>query len=101
MHDRLFANQQALRPEDMPKHAEALGLDGPAFQQCLESGKYAAKVRKDIGDGQSAGVQGTPTFFLGLTEPNSTKVKAVRVLRGAQGYSAFQAAIDSLLESSK
>ena len=97
MHDRLFANQQALRPEDLPKHAEALGVDGPTFQQCLESGKYAAQVRKDVGEGQKAGVTGTPTFFLGLTEPNSTKVKAARVLKGAQGYTAFQAAIDDLL----
>ncbi len=99
MHDRLFSDQKALGVKDLPKHAEVLGLDVPKFQQCVESGKYAAKVRKDVADGQRAGVSGTPSFFLGLTEPNSSEVKPVRSLKGAQPYPAFQAAIDDLLSS--
>jgi len=52
-----------------------------------------------IGEGQRAGVQGTPSFFVALTEPNDGMVKAVRVIRGAQPYTAFKEAIDSLLSA--
>jgi predicted DsbA family dithiol-disulfide isomerase len=98
MHARLFANQQALAVEKLPDHAAAVGLDAPKFKGCLDSGKYAPQVRKDLAEGQKAGVSGTPTFFLGLSDPNDPKtVKATVILRGAQGYSAFQAAIDELL----
>lgn len=99
MHTRLFANQRALGPKDLPQHAQTQGLDVPKFQRCLESGKYAARIRKDLEDGQKAGVTGTPGFFLGVTEPNDPKVKALRVLKGAQPYASFKDAIDSLLSS--
>lgn len=99
MHDRLFSNQKAQSSQDLPLHAQALGLDMSVFQQCLESGRHAAKIREDVAEGRRAGVRGTPTFFLGLTQPNDSKVKALRVIRGAYPYSTFQQAIDSLLSS--
>lgn len=101
MHDRLYSNQRALGPKDLPQHAQALGLDVPKFQQCLESGKHAARIRKDLEEGQQAGVTGTPGFFLGLTEPNDPRVKVLRVLKGAQPYSSFKNTIDALLSSPK
>jgi protein-disulfide isomerase len=98
MHDRLFANQQMLGADKLPDHASAIGLDAAKFKACLDGGKFAAQVRKDMAEGQKAGTTGTPTFFLGLTDPKDPKtIKATRVLKGAQGYSAFQAAIDELL----
>lgn len=99
MNGRLFANQKAMSPKDLSDHAQALALDMPKFQQCLDSGKHAAKIRKDLADGQKAGVQGTPSFFVALTEPNDGMVKAVRIIRGAQPYTAFKEAIDSLLSA--
>lgn len=101
MHDRLFANQKMLGLKDLPTHAQSLELDLPRFQQCLESGRHAAKIRSDLADGQKAGVQGTPTFFLAVTEPNDTNLKALRVIRGAQPYAGFKQAIDSLLAAQK
>ena len=103
MHYRLFANQQALAPTDLPPHTQALGLDVSRFQQCLDSGKYAARIRKDLPDGQNAGVTGTPGFFLGMTNPNDSKVKTLRGLKGAQPFASFKEAIDidSLFPSEK
>jgi len=97
MQDRLFSNQKAMAIKDFVDHAQALGLDGAKFLQCVESGTYTAKVRKDINDAQKAGATGTPTFFLGLTDTKSTEVKSVRKLVGAQPYAAFKDAIDALL----
>ncbi len=99
MHDRLFTNPRALRLKSLSGYAEAIGLDLPTFKKCLSSGKHEAEIRADMDDGVKAGVRGTPTFLLGLTEPNSSKVKATQLIRGAQPYSRFKQAIDRLLAS--
>ena len=99
MHARLFSNQNLLGAQDLPGHAQAVGLDAERFKTCLESGKYTAKVRKDLNDAQKYGVTGTPTFFVGLTDPGSSDVKAVRKIVGAQNYAAFKGAIDALLNN--
>ncbi len=99
MHDRLFANQNALAPAQLPSHAEALNLDAAKFKSCLDGGKYTVKVRKDLNDAQKYGVTGTPTFFVGLTDPKSSDVKAIRKIVGAQTFAAFKDAIDTLLNN--
>lgn len=97
MHERLFANPRALGPDDLVQHAKALGLDSPAFTRCLETGKYAPRVRQAQAEGERAGVRGTPAFFLGLTEPNSEKITAVTAIRGAHPFARFEEAIEKLL----
>lgn len=101
MYERLFANQRALGPSDLPGHAGALGLDLAAFQGCLDGGKHAARVRRGLDDGQKAGVRGTPTFFLGVVDGGDAKVRVLRVIRGAQPFAAFKAAIDAALADQK
>ena len=97
LHERFFANQAKLNRPDLTAHAQAVGLDAAAFDRCVDSGKYAAKVRTDLAEAQRAGAAGTPTFFIGLTDQNSAQFKSVRVLRGAQPFDSFKEAIDSLL----
>jgi predicted DsbA family dithiol-disulfide isomerase len=75
MHDRLFGNQNVLAAEQLPSHAQAVGLDAAKFKTCLETGKYAAKVRKDLAEAQKVGINGTPTFFTGLTDAKSSEIK--------------------------
>lgn len=98
MHDRLFANQRKLARPDLSSHAQALGLDVPAFDQCVDSGKSAAGIRKDIAEAQKLQANGTPTFFVGLTVSNNSQVKGTRLV-GAQPYEAFRDAIERLLSS--
>jgi len=74
-------------------------LDAEKFKTCLESGKLTAKVRKDLNDAQKYGATGTPTFFIGLTDPKGSEIKAVRKIVGAQNYAAFKDAFDTLLGS--
>jgi len=97
MHKRIFANQRAMSMADLTAHAVALGLDKARFEKCVAQGTYAAKIRSGLSAGEHAGVRGTPTFFVGLTEPNAPNVKAVRRIVGAQPYAAFKTAIDELL----
>jgi protein-disulfide isomerase len=99
MHEKVFANQRAMSGTDLDAHAQVLGLDVGGFQKCLAGGAYVAKIRKDLEEGQQSGVTATPTFFLGLTEENNPRVKAVRRIVGAQPYSVFKATIEELLSS--
>ncbi len=64
MHDVLFEGQNALEIKDLKVKAEQLGLDGVAFEQCLESGKSEDEVTNDLLAGARAGVRGTPCLFV-------------------------------------
>jgi len=64
MHEKLFANQQALGDADFKRYAKDLGLNAGKFEKCLSSEKAAKQVQTDMQDGQRYGVRGTPTFFV-------------------------------------
>jgi protein-disulfide isomerase len=95
LHDRLFANQRALAPEQLAAHAQAVGADEAKFNECLQRGVKTAKVRKDLDDGLKAGVTGTPAFFVGVADGGTVKV--ARVVKGAVPFAAFKEAIDAVL----
>jgi len=97
MHTRLLANRAAVDRKDLPTHAQALGLDAPRFEKCVDSGKYASRVRRSLNGAQQIGIDATPTFFLGYTEKNSPMMKVVLTVRGAHPYPAFKQAIETLL----
>jgi protein-disulfide isomerase len=97
MHDRLFANQTALAPEQLIDYARTLGLNTDKFQACFNGESHKQQIQNDIAEGQKAGVTGTPTFFLGRTVPNSQTLKVARTVVGAKAYSAFKEEIDALL----
>ena len=96
MHDRLFEHQKALEP--WSGHAEALGLDVPAFDECMSTDRYKDAVAKDIAEANRAGATGTPSFVLGLTNPDDPKsVKGLTFIRGAQPFERFKSTIDQAL----
>ena len=99
MHDHLFANQKALKPDDLSQYAEALGLDKSKFQQCLDTQKQAPSIRKTMAQAGDAGVTSTPTLMVGLLQPNSSRVKVLRVLKGAQPFAALKDALDNALNA--
>ena len=99
MHDHLFANQTKLKPEDLSQYAETIGLDKSKFQQCLETQKRAPLIRKVMAQAGNAGVSSTPTLMVGLLQPNSSKVKVLRVLKGAQPFAAVKDALDNALNA--
>jgi len=101
MHDRLLNNQASLQPEILPLHADVLRLNGPKFRQCLGSNRYTNAVRESAALAKTAGSQGTPAFFLGLTDPDGSKLQAVTYIAGAQPYAIFKETIEELLSSSK
>ena len=46
------------------KYATELGLDVDKIKSAVAQNRYAAKLERDLSDGQSLGVSQTPTFFV-------------------------------------
>jgi protein-disulfide isomerase len=89
-HDRLFANQQALEPESLKKHAAEAGLDAAKFNACLDEAKYGERVQEQMAMGTKLGVASTPSVFVNG-----------RMVSGAQPYDVFTTIIDEELERAR
>jgi protein-disulfide isomerase len=89
-HDRLFANPTKLSDADLKQGAAELGLNTAQFNACVDTHKLKAQVDADIKDGEEAGVNGTPAFFVNG-----------RMISGAQPYDVFKKMIDEELELKK
>jgi predicted DsbA family dithiol-disulfide isomerase len=68
----------------------------PAFEECVQSSKHAARIRADIGDSRRLGVEGTPTFFIGLIDRQQS-LKITAKIQGAQEYMIFQQALEATI----
>jgi len=90
MHDKLFANQQALDRPNLERYASELGLDMGKFKAALDSNKFDAFITADSNEGMRVGANGTPTFFI-----NGRQVV------GAQPIDAFKSVIDDELKKKK
>jgi len=61
----LYENIQDIKSvDDLKKTAGLLELNQKEFDQCLDSNKYQEKAVKWFDQATSAGVEGTPTFFV-------------------------------------
>ncbi|MBI5407291.1 MAG: DsbA family protein [Nitrospirae bacterium] len=96
MHDKLFANQNALMVDKLREYAAEIGLGSGPFDACLDSGKYAEEINRDIEDGKKAGVSGTPSFFIGKSQGKGKEITGKRIV-GARPYESFKQIIDQLL----
>ena len=95
MHEVLFQNQRALAPPQLAEYARTVGVDGSKFDECLSSGRHAARVERGLADGAAVGVQGTPTFVVGKTKAGD--VVEGTPIRGAQTLEMFRRIIDQTL----
>jgi len=64
MHDAMFTDQKNLEVADLKEKAAKLSLNKETFNTCLDSSKYAAKIKDEILEGAKAGVNGTPSLFI-------------------------------------
>ncbi len=97
MHEELFRHQAALAGPDILRYAQAIGLKTAEFRQCLDAAGYKKEIESDLSEGMHDGVQGTPTFFLGLIRPDRSSIEAVRIIRGSPPYVVLQEDIENLL----
>lgn len=90
----LFANQKDINPQNIKDKAheglQGTKIDMAKFDDCYDNKKSLDKVKADMAEAQTVGVNGTPAFFING-----------RMISGAQPYENFKTIIDDELARSK
>ena len=86
MHDKLFANQQALDRPSLDKYAGEIGLNMAKFKAAMDQHVYKSQIDADSKAGSAVGANGTPAFFING-----------QFLSGAQPFDSFKKVIDQEL----
>ncbi len=86
--EMFYKNQNDLGEPALKRYAAEVGLDPARFDQCLASGKMAARVQRDIDDARAIGVVRTPTYIVNR-----------RMFEGALDLAQFSELIDQALAS--
>jgi protein-disulfide isomerase len=94
--DTIFArtesNGNGFPLDELAPLAAEIGLDRAKFEQCLQGGRFAQKVRRQLAEGERAGISGTPGNIL-YHRPSGNVV----ALHGAQPLQRFQQAVNILM----
>lgn len=83
-----FGTAGAYTRDGILSAAEAAGVDLGPFAECIEEGRYAGAIQRNLTTAVSAGLRVTPTFFI-----NGQKVE------GNLPLDSFRQQLDSALES--
>ncbi len=87
-HDILFHNSERLEVSQLKQYARDLKLNQANFDTCLDSGKEAAAIQKDLAQGRQLGVRGTPSFFFNG-----------RMLSGSMDYYTLRGIVEGVIKS--
>jgi protein-disulfide isomerase len=78
LHDRMYSNFRQIDRARIDLWAKEVGLDMNRFRTEIDGHKYAAEVRNEEQQGEVAGVEGTPTFYINGQKFNGVfEVKAI------------------------
>jgi len=86
-HDKLFANQNKLGPDDLKQYAKDLGLNMSQFEKDLLDPGKQKRVDDDMAEARSLAISGTPGFFVNG-----------RFLNGAKPFAEFAKVINAELQ---
>jgi len=102
MHDKLFENQNEWNNKNTDdviilfnQYSSEMGIEKEKFDSCIKNGKYIKEIQKDLEDGRTYGISGTPGFFIGNNEIGFIELK------GAHPFENFKNVIDTQLEKIK
>lgn len=64
LHDAMFEDNRYIDVVSLKAKASGLELDTAMFNDCVDSGKNAARIREDVLEATKLGVAATPTLFI-------------------------------------
>ncbi len=97
LHYRLFTAPGTHTDEDLAARATEAGVNLPEWRACLASGRTRPTIEASIAVAEGLGASGTPTFFIGLRDPATDRVRVIRGIAGAQPFEVFQQTLDAIL----
>lgn len=80
IHKVLFENQERLTEPELIAHAVELGLDVERFKKDMHSDEVKERVAKDKAQGETLGVDGTPTIYINGRECDLSALGAIDAL---------------------
>lgn len=86
-----------LNMSTLPDIAAAQGIDKAKFKACLDSGKYAAKIKESYDAGVKAGAQGTPYTIIAYKDQNIPLISAEGKSLGAIPFEVVARIVEELL----
>lgn len=92
MYDKLYSNQKEWSDKNdaveiFASYAKEIGIDADKFKEDVKNKKYDAKIQADLKDGNTLGINATPTFFING-----------KVYSGVLIYDDFKSRIESELK---
>jgi protein-disulfide isomerase len=87
MRNTLVANANKLGGDEIQGYAKTLKLDLAAFRSCMDSGKHAAAIKKDVALAMALRIDGTPSFVIGKSTPEGV---SGTLIIGALPFDAFE-----------
>lgn len=98
MHAGLFSPAGSHTPPLLEKRAAEVGLKLDEYRACVSSGRHTQAVRRSVSEGQRLGIQGTPSFLVGVRDPKTDEVRVLQAISGAQPFEVFARAIEMTLK---
>lgn len=97
MHEKTFGLKGRLQRENLATAAEQIGLNIPAFDSCIVDPEVKALIDASQRVGQTLGILGTPSFFLGRLENN--QVHVIKRFEGFLSVTQFSALLEETLKA--
>jgi protein-disulfide isomerase len=98
MHATLFSPAGSHTPELLEQRAAGAGLEMTAYRECVSSGRHNEGVRRSVRNGEALGIQGTPSFAIGVRNPDTGEVRVLQAISGAQPFETFARALEAALK---
>jgi protein-disulfide isomerase len=89
MHDKMFANQQKIKRDDLDGYAKDLNLNMDKWKTALDGSTHSSEIDADKTAGGTAGISGTPAFLIMPAGATSGYF-----INGAQPYGKFHKLIE-------
>jgi len=93
LHVRMFGPAGTHTMEQIEAHAREAGVELDPFRECVASARTLPAVRDSVQTAVTLGASGTPSFFIGIRNPETDQVRLVQALSGALPYAEFERAI--------
>ncbi len=92
MHDKMFANQQKIKRDDLDGYAKELNLNMDKWKAALDGSTHTSEIEADKKAGNDDGISGTPAFIIAPGNAASGYY-----ISGAQSYGKFRKLIERAL----
>jgi len=93
MREKMGGDPEHLDMTHLLDDAKDLKLNVDSFRSCVEGGKYKATIQNDVQEALKVGANGTPSFVIGKSTPDSIEGELVI---GALPYQVFDEKLKAL-----